>query len=208
MNNFEKSRLLKRPRKLSLYKALKIGYLRNERKQKKRLKRFGYIIDPTLTTKEHLVAYNNISKKVIFISNGSTVTPIRQPVQFIKDWVGTNLAGTALNRIKETPRYYRDNQSYLEAKQKYKDARFVLAGHSLGGGNVARIAKPDDTAVTLNAALINQKPRPNVYNYRIQGDIVSAFANDEHVIKDNNPHSINPFHQHNIEEIKHQPIFI
>jgi len=208
MDNFQRYQLRKRPKKLSLYKALKIGYLRNERKQKKRLKRFGYILDPTLTTNEHLVAYNPITKKVIFVSNGSSTTPLRQPVQFIKDWVGTNVAGTGLGRIKETPRYYRDNQSYLAAKQKYKDARFVLAGHSLGGGNIARIAKPEDSAITLNAALINQKARPNVNNYRIQGDIVSAFANDEHVIKDNNPRSINPFHQHNIEEIKHQPIFI
>jgi hypothetical protein len=208
MDNFQRYQLRKRPKKLSLYKALKIGYLRNERKQKKRLKRFGYILDPTLTTNEHLVAYNPITKKVIFVSNGSCTTPLRQPVQFIKDWVGTNVAGTGLGRIKETPRYYRDNQSYLAAKQKYKDARFVLAGHSLGGGNIARIAKPEDSAITLNAALINQKARPNVNNYRIQGDIVSAFANDEHVIKDNNPRSINPFHQHNIEEIKHQPIFI
>jgi len=206
--DFQQHQLLKRPKKLSLYKALKIGYLRNERKQKKRLKRFGYIIDPTLTTTEHLVAYNPVSKKVIFISNGSSTTPLRQPVQFFKDWVGTNLAGTALNRIKETPRYYRDNQTYLAAKAKYKNARFVLAGHSLAGGTIARIAKPEDTAITLNASLINQHPRQNVHNYRVAGDIVSAFANDEKTLKDQTPYNPNPFHSHNIEEIKRQPIFV
>lgn len=206
--DFQQHQLLKRPKKLSLYKALKIGYLRNEKKQKKRLKKFGYIIDPTLTTNEHLVAYNPVTKKVIFVSNGSSTTPIRQPVQFIKDWVGTNVAGTGLGRIKETPRYYRDNQSYLAAKAKYKNARFVLAGHSLAGGTIARIAKPEDTAITLNAALINQKPRQNVHNFRVAGDAVSAFANDEKVLKDIHPYNPNPFHSHNIEEIKYQPIFI
>jgi hypothetical protein len=206
--DYQKYKLLKRPKKLSLYKALKIGYLRNERKQKKRLKRFGYILDPTLTNNEVLTAYNPITKKVIYISNGSVTTPVRQPIQFYKDWVQTNLAGTALGRIKKTPRFIRDDQTYLAAKQKYKDARFVLVGHSLGGGDVARIAKPEDKAVTLNAALINQKPRPNVTNYRVQGDLVSAFANDEKVIKDPNPYNPNPFHSHNIEEIKNQPIFV
>jgi len=208
MENFQKYQLLKRPKKLSLYKALKIGYLRNERKQRKRLKRFGYILDPTLTTNEHLTAYNPVSKKVIFISNGSVTQPVRHPIQFYKDWVKTNLAGTALGRIKKTPRYIRDNQTYLQAKQKYKDARFVLVGHSLGGGDVARIVKSEDTAYTLDPALVNQKPRPNVQNYRIRGDLVSSFANDITTLPDIHPINPNPFHQHDLEEIKKQPIFI
>jgi hypothetical protein len=207
-SNYQNFQLRKRPKKLSLYKALSIGYLRNERKQKKRLKRFGYILDPSLTNNEHLVAFNPVTKKVIYVSNGSSVTPLKQPTQFYKDWIQTNLAGTGLGRIKETPRYYRDNQTYLAAKQKYKDARFVLAGHSLGGGTVSRIAKPEDKAITLNAALINQKPRANVTNYRVEGDLVSALANDEKVLKDIHKGNLNPFHSHNIDEIKNQPIFI
>jgi hypothetical protein len=206
--DFQQSQLLRKPKKLSLYKALQIGYLRNERKQKKRLKRFGYILDPTLTNNEHLVAYNPISKKVIFVSNGSQTNPIKQPIQFYKDWIGTNIAGTGLNRIKKTPRYIRDNQTYLAAKNKYKDSKFVLAAHSLGGGTVARIAKPEDTAITLNAALINQKPRANVQNYRVAGDIVSILENDAINLKDIHKGSLNPFHSHDITEIKDQPIYI
>lgn len=205
--DYQKQQLLRRPRKLSLYKAIKIGYLRSERKQRKRLKRFGYILDPTLTNNEVLTAYNPVTKKVIFISNGSETNPTNLR-QFTRDWVSTNLGGTALGRIKKVPRYYRDNQSYLAAKQKYKDARFVLVGHSLGGGDVARIAKSEDKAVTLNAALINQKPRPNVTNYRVSGDLVSSFANDEKMIKNPNPSNPNPFASHSVDNIKNQPIFI
>ena len=208
MDNFQNFQLVKRPKRLSLYKALNIGYLRNEKKQRKRLKRFGYILDPTLTNNEHLVAYNPVSKKVIFVSNGSETNAIRQPKQFYKDWIQTNLGGTALNRIKKTQRYYRDNQTYLQAKQKYQNARFVLAGHSLAGGTLSRIVKPEDKAVTLDPALVNQKPRPNVTNYRVEGDLVSLLANDTKVLQDKHPYNPNPFHSHDIEEIKNQPIFI
>ena len=48
--------IIKPKKNLNLYKALEIGYLRDEKKQKKRLKRFGYKLVPDLTTKEHLVA--------------------------------------------------------------------------------------------------------------------------------------------------------
>jgi hypothetical protein len=166
------------------------------------------VLDPTLTTNEHLVAYNPVTKKVLFISNGSVTTPLKQPVQFTRDWLGTNILGTGLNRIKKTARYIRDNQTYLAAKDKYKDAKVVLVGHSLAGGNVARIAKQDDTAVTLNPALINQKPRPNVENYRIQGDLVSALANDTKTLPDIHGKNLNPFHPHDINEIKNRPIYV
>lgn len=54
-----------KPKKLNLYKALEIGYLRNEAKQKKRLKRFGYRLVPDLTTREHVVAINPVNNKLL-----------------------------------------------------------------------------------------------------------------------------------------------
>jgi hypothetical protein len=207
-DKFSQSHLIRRPKKLSLYKALKLGYLRNQKKQAKRLKRFGYIIDNNLSTSEHMVAYNPLTNKVIYVANGSTINPIKQPVQFTKDWIGTNISGTGTGFIKSTPRYIQENENYLKAREKYKNAKVVLVGHSLGGGIVSRIAKKDDTAITLDPSLINQKPRPNVENYRTEGDIVSLFARDTTTLPDPVRHPINPFQPHNIENIKTQPIFI
>jgi hypothetical protein len=200
--------LIRKPKKLSLYKALKIGYLRNERKQAKRLKRFGYVIDKSLSTTEHLVAYNPITNIVIYIAYGSTINPVKQPIQFTKDWIGTNIAGTGTGFIKNTARYRQENENYLKAKEKYKDSKVVLVGHSLSGGIVSRIAKPEDTAITLDPALINQKPRENVYNYRTEGDIVSILANDTKTLSNPGPKSYNPFEPHNIDNVRDKPIFI
>lgn len=195
-----------RPKKLSLYKALKLGYLRNERKQKKRLKRFGYVIDSSLSNRERMVGYNPVTNKVIYVSNGSDSNPLNFR-QFAKDWGQTNLGGTLTGEIKNTLRYKQEEEAYNKTRQKYQNAKVVLVGHSLAGGIVSRIAKQSDTALTLDPALINQKPRPNVENYRVRGDIVSTFSKDTTTLP--NPSNYpNPIQAHNIENIKNQPIFI
>lgn len=195
-----------RPKKLSLYKALKLGYLRNERKQKKRLKRFGYVIDSSLTNRERLVAYNPTTNKVIYVSNGSDSNPLNFK-QFAKDWGQTNLLGTGTGRIKYTLRYKQEQEAYNKTREKYQNAKVVLVGHSLAGGVVSRLAKGSDTAITLDPANINQKPRPNVSNYRVSGDLVSALSNDTYTLP--NPSSLpNPVQAHNIDNIRNQPIFI
>ena len=60
-------RPLRKIKRLSMYKALKLGYLRNEAKQAKRLKRFGYVVDKELTNNQHLVARNAFNGKVLFV---------------------------------------------------------------------------------------------------------------------------------------------
>lgn len=198
--------LIRKPKRLSLYKALKLGYLRNEKKQAKRLKRFGYIIDRDLTTTERMVAYNPITKKVIYVSNGSETNPLRRPLQFTKDWT-TNILGVGTGAIKASPRYKQEQESYLKTREKYKGAKVILVGHSQAGAIVSRIAKKDDEAITLDPANINQKPRPNVQNYRTAGDIVSLFSRDTQTLP-NPSNTTNPLQAHDIENIKKQPIFI
>jgi protein involved in sex pheromone biosynthesis len=153
-----------------------------------------------------MVAYNPRTNKVIYVSNGSDSNPLNFR-QFAKDWGQTNLGGTLTGEIKNTLRYKQEEEAYNKTRQKYQNAKVVLVGHSLSGGIVSRIAKADDRAITLDPALINQKPRPNVENYRVRGDIVSTFSNDTTTLP--NPSNYpNPIQAHNIENIKNQPIFI
>lgn len=200
-----------KPKRLSLYKALKLGYLRNEKKQAKRLKRFGYVIDKELTGNgmERMVAYNPMTKKVLYVVNGSATDFKKYPKQFVKDWVGTNLAGIALGRLKKTRRYIQEKDIYDKLNNKYGNAKIVLAGHSLGGAVVGKVGRSDDQVYAVDPANINQKPRPNVLNLRTKGDIVSSLSRDTITLpnpKENEKHGY--FQPHDISNIKPVPIFV
>jgi len=194
-------RPLRKPKRLRLYKALRIGYLNNERKQAKRLKAFGYVLDNDLTTNRHLVAYNPTTKKVIFVSRGTNVI---SPYD-----VATDVAGIGLNRLQNTVRYKQDESAYQKAKQKY-EAPVTLVGHSLGGAIVTNLVKPGDRAITYNAANIYQKRKENVYAYRTAGDLISLGQIGGKTLP--NPGTfterLNPLQAHNLSNIRDAPIFI
>jgi hypothetical protein len=200
------SEIIRPKRRLKLYRALQIGYLRNERKQRKRLKRFGYVLDPELSTTERTVAYSPTQNKVIYIVNGSETEPLNNPRQFIKDWAH-NLIAIPTGTYKLTPRYRQEYQNFRLAKDKYKDARFTVVGHSQSAQLSHGLPQKNDIGISLDPALINQKPRPNVYNYRTDGDFVSAFANDTKTLS-NPSKSPNPYQAHDIENIKNKPIYV
>lgn len=194
-------------KKMRLYKALKIGYLRNENKQKKVLKKFGYILDSDLTNNERVVAYNPFNKKVLFIENGSEVNPLTSPYQFVKDW-RSNIMNIPTGTFQYTPRYIQTQNAYLKAKQKYKDIPFYLVGHSQSANVINDITLPTDKAYTLNGALIKQKDNPAVRNFRIENDLVSMFANPNDMTTLYRKGIMNPLKAHNIENIRNEPIFI
>jgi hypothetical protein len=200
------SEIIRPKRRLKLYRALQIGYLRNERKQRKRLKRFGYVLDPELSTTERTVAYSPTQNKVIYIVNGSETEPLNNPRQFLKDWAH-NLIAIPTGTYKLTPRYRQEYQNFRLAKDKYKDARFTVVGHSQSAQLSHALPQKNDVGISLDPALINQKPRPNVYNYRTDGDFVSAFANDTKTLS-NPSKSPNPYQAHDIENIKNKPIYV
>ena len=195
-------RPIRKPKRLRLYNALKLGYLKNEAKQQKRLKAFGYILDKELTTDKYLTAYNPTNGKVIFVSNGTDIT---SPMDLI-----TDIAGIGLKRLPSTIRYKQDYSAYLKAKEKYKDAPVTLVGHSLGGGIVTEMVRPEDRAITYNPANIYQKRKPNVYSYRIKGDDISAMSIATKTLENKAPlvERLNPLQPHGIANIRDAPIFI
>lgn len=197
-------RPLRKIKKLSMYKALKLGYLRNEKKQVKRMKRFGYVVDKDLTNNERMVAYNPTTNKVIFVENGSSTNPLSS--QFYEDWQN-NIQNVSTGTFQYTPRFQNAKSAYLKAKEKYKDIPVTLVGHSQSGIIVNELTKKGDKGLTYNGALIKQKDNPNVTNYRSKGDLVSSFSNPNDM-KTLAGQSKNPISAHAIDNIARVPIFL
>lgn len=161
----------KKPRKLKLYKALKIAYMRgNQKRQAKLLKKYGYVLDRELSDgRETLVAYNPFQKnKVLFIANG---TDPKNEEDLLTDVI------LGQGGIRQTERFMDTKRLLNKAKDKYKGSQFVLAGHSLGSALLNYAATREDKVINYNPAYAYRATaRPNVTNYRTQGDIVSSFA--------------------------------
>lgn len=161
--------LLKKPKKLSLYNAIRIGYLRDKRKQAKILKKYGFVLDPTLSDdRQFVTAYNPYSNKLLRISNGtdfSNAKDVRTDVML------------ALGKIKQSERFKEEKNSLLKAREKYKGADVEFAAHSLGGNLTNALASGKDEVYNYNPAYtIGQKARENVMNIRTKGDIFSTFS--------------------------------
>lgn len=202
--------LLKRPKKLSLYNAIRIGYLRDKKKQAKILKKYGYVLDPTLSDdRQFITAYNPFTNKLLRISNGTDFSNAKD--------VRTDVA-LALGKIKQTERFKEERNSLLKAKKKYDETETILAGHSLGSNLTNALASGGDAVYNYNPAYtIGQKARPNVMNIRTQGDIFSTFSPagnttvlpavlNTHQILQNPIESIDQIHSY--ENIRRLPVFL
>lgn len=187
-----------RPKKLKLYNALNIGYFRNEAKQRKRLKRFGYRLDQELTNREHMVAYNPYSKKLLFVSNG---TQPSSSADISTDLlIGLGVGGRNQRRVSDA------KNALLKAKDKYGVKTATIVGHSLGGNTGHYIGSADDKIISFNPALIRQKTRPNETILKTKNDPVSALANNAKVIDADAPASV--LSAHNLSSLREEPFFI
>jgi hypothetical protein len=200
--------LLKKPKKIRLYNALKAGYMRNEKRQAKYLKKFGYILDNELTNaRENIVAYNPFDKKLLYISNG---TDLRSAEDLGND------ALILVGSQKESGRVRDEKQLLTKAREKYKGAKLVMASHSLGGQIQHNIAPSSADVYTYNPAYsFNQKMRPNFKNYRTEGDVVSAFAPSQNTTVLENPRPRSHFNAfanvlsaHDTNNLRNEGIFL
>lgn len=188
-----------RPKKLKLHRALEIGYLRNPDKQKKRLKRFGYVLKPELTNREHLVAYNPTNQKLLYISNGTDFTNLRDVKHDVLGAVGAQ---------RNSAREQQERNALLKAKQELKPKEVVLVGHSLGSQYTNYIAGGSDKVINLNPYYTaGAKARPNVENFRTRGDLVSMFAPAQNTTT-LNVGGLGPVRAHGIDTIREAPIYV
>jgi alpha-beta hydrolase superfamily lysophospholipase len=117
--------------------------------------------------------------------------------------------------LKSTNRYKEAKSTLEKAKKKYKPKYVAVVGHSLGGGVSQAIASPTDNVTTFNGAVLPfQKSQTNQTNYRVRGDVVSAFAiGQKHTKTINSKIPIvggvdNFLKNHNLNRIKHEKIFV
>lgn len=195
------SALLKRPKSLTLYTALKAGYLRDENKASKVLKKYGYVLDKELTNREHLTAYNPFEKKLLFVPVGTQPTSVKDIYTDIQ---------LATGNLKNTSRYKSDKNAFNAALNKYDEKEAILAGHSLGGTIASGIGRGSDTIYTLNkGSTIGAQTRKNEEAFRVQGDVVSALGSGIKTI--HNPNLIREMPilgPHSIEKIRDERITI
>lgn len=187
-----------KPKKLKLYNALNIGYFRNEAKQQKRLKRFGYVLDRDLTNRERMVAYNPFSQKLLYVSNG---TDFGNADDIANDLlIGLGVSPHSRKRVVE------EKNTLLKAKQKYGVNKATVVGHSLGGNVTHYIGGAEDKIIAYNPALADQKVRPNETILKTKKDPFSLFANNAKVLDGSEHASV--LSAHNLSNLREEPIFI
>jgi hypothetical protein len=194
---------------LRLYTALKIGGLRNERRQKSALKKYGYRLDERLSDgRQTLVAFNKNRNQVLFLENG---TDPSNPKDLYTD------LQLARGQLITTDRYRESKQIYDTAKSKYKGAKFLDVGYSLGGALVNEFAQPQDKAVVFNSPFLKSSPvKKNVSSIRVANDPISLLSPPSNTRTLVNPYE-NPggvgipnylLKTHSLDSIKEQQIFL
>ena len=171
MSNFTVHDGLKKPKELTLHKALKLSYLDNNKKKKKLLKKYGYRLDEDLSSHNQTVGYNAHSKKLLMATAGThNMDDLKTDFQL------------AFGNLKRTKRYNEARETLNRANEKYKDRNnTLLTGHSLGGTITSYLPYDKNTrAFAVNSgATIGQDTRDRdgrLTNYRVKGDLISALS--------------------------------
>ena len=185
----------------SLYDVLKNGY---SKKKKNNLN--GYILDSSLSNKNHQTYYNPKDKKLVFNVNGTNRAT---------DWITNLKLATGLG-YKESDRYKDSHKAIRDAKKKYSVNNATVTGHSQGGLTAQYISSKGDKVVTLDkATTIGGKQREGSKNYRSSGDAVSLLGvGRKNTINLENPNKItgnaiiDTLKAHNVDNIKDSKIFV
>lgn len=179
---------------------LKLGY-KTEKKQGKVMNKYGYKIDNELSNENQQVYYNPDKKKLLY-----NVTGTHNLADKITD------VKLAFGGLKNTERYKSAENTLQKAKDKYKENKVVITGHSLGGSIGNYIKKPDDELFALNSGVtLGQTTKGgNAKNYRVQGDVISGLgANQKNMTTLPSPYKeYDPYKVHSYDAIKDQMIFI
>lgn len=207
-----------RPKPLTLYDSLRVGYIPDENKKAQEMIKYGYQIDKGLSNDNQQVYYNPDNKKLLYNITGS---------HNLTDWVNSDLKlALGINKnvgkpiiergieavlpnawkkgfdrgyenvfggFKDTTRYKEADETLKKAKEKYSTSNVDITAHSLGGRIAQDISKKSDNIHVLDSGqTLGQKVKggPNKNIYRSSGDVVSlASAWNANVKTLANPHT-------------------
>lgn len=132
-----------------------------------RSKQLGdYHYDHELSNDENAIYYNSKDNRLLVGMRGSANA----------DDALTDVSLGA-GQLRNTNRYKRSADKHRQAKNKYKGAKTVVVGHSLGGSLASAIGDDDDDIITFNKGntlLSNTTTtKKNEKSYRVKGDVVS-----------------------------------
>lgn len=151
---------------LDLFNVLKSGYDPNNEESNGRLQADGYVKDDKLSDGDQQTYYNKDKNQLLYNVTGS---------HKLSD-IGNDIY-LAAGRIKDTNRYKKADSTLKAAKEKYKDAKTTVTGHSLGGNIASYIGSGDDVVKTVNAGYtLGQRTRGNTDAYHSSGDVVSLLG--------------------------------
>lgn len=166
-----------------LYDALKIGYLRDAKKQQDQIGKYGYFVDKDNSNYDHMTAYNPTTNKLLYVVNGTDPTRIQDL------YTDANLF---LGGIKSTQRFKSDKRTYDKLKEEYDPKKIDIVGHSLGGtiSNELERNNKNVNIKTFNSAApildkMFSKQNPIATNYRTKHDLVSSFKGNTITIDKN-----------------------
>lgn len=207
-----------RPKSLTLYDSLRVGYLPNKKEQDKEMGKFGYTMDKKLSNDNQQVYYDPENKKLLYNVTGS---------HNVTDWINSDLKlALGINKnagkpiiergiekllpeawkkgfdrgyenvfggFKDTTRYKEADETLKRAKEKYNTSNVDITAHSLGGRIAQDISKKTDNIHVLDSGqTIGQKVKggANRNIYRTAGDVVSATSAWNPAVKTlANPHT-------------------
>ena len=207
-----------RPKSISLYDSLRIGYIGDIKKQGNEMSKYGYQIDKGLSNDNQQVYYNPDNKKLLYNITGSHT---------LQDWVNSDLKlALGINKnqgkpiiergiesvlpnawkkgfdrgyenifggLKDTTRYKDADEVLKKAKEKYNPSKVDITAHSLGGRIAQDISKKSDNIHVLDSGqTLGQKVKggPNRNIYRSSGDVVSLSSAWNHNVQTlANPHT-------------------
>ena len=191
---------------VNLYDALKSSY--GDKKSREILSKAGYQYDSMLSNHNEQVWVNPTEQKLLYSVAGT---------HNLNDW-GTDL-WLGAGHLKDTNRYKEADKTLQQAKDKYKDVKVTVVGHSLGGSIAQGIKKQGDELYALDSGYtIGQKTRDNngeSHNLRTSGDIVSLLgANAKHMTTLDNKNYLSQgiigdvLSAHDVGQIKNSKIFV
>jgi hypothetical protein len=131
---------------------------------------YGYVYNKNASNEEHAIYVNQNEKKIAIAFRGS---------QTKEDWTksDTNLA---IGKLKQTPRFGREEKWVQEIKSMLPNYEYVYTGHSLGGTLAIEMGDLfKEPAITFNAGHgvgMGDKKDNDVKFYSAKGDAVSSLG--------------------------------